>query len=236
MYQKNIRVVIIDSGLDIEDDELRNCIEEQIEINLNQYGQVIKRKGSIVKNKHGTIIAKTILNITENIEFIDVNILDENLGSNGKILIEALNYSLRYKPNIIHLSLGTTKLKYWYPLRKVINKLIKNNIIIVAATNNEGKRCYPAYLKNVFGVRGNSLKNYKMFYYKDNFFYAPYDLSPELLASEKMKNVKGTSISAAYITGHICNILKNNYLIDREKIIKNIIAIGEENYFMIDKK
>jgi hypothetical protein len=50
--------------------------------------------------------------------------------------------------------LGTTKIKYWYPLKKICKFLNKNNVIIVSAANKE----VIEYLKN------EGLKNYYNIY------------------------------------------------------------------------
>lgn len=193
-----IRIVIIDSGIYRNESYLKDSIKKEIGFEFDTKWDAIELPNPKIKNEHGTVIAKTIKYICSDVEFISINILDENLSSNGRVLIEALKQSLTYKPHIVHLSLGTTKLKYWYSLKRFTRVLSKNNIIVVSAANNEGKRSYPAYLKDVVGVKGKSMNN-DGFYYDDKFFYASLHL-PEALCkdNEKYKHIYGNSISAAF--------------------------------------
>jgi hypothetical protein len=227
---RKIRIVIIDSGISRNESYLKNSIKKEIGFEFNTNRDVIELHNPKIKHEHGTVIAKTIKSMCSDVEFISINILDENLSANGRVLIEALKQSLTYKPQIVHLSLGTTKLKYWYSLKKLTRILNKNNIIVVSAANNEGKRSYPAYFKDVVGVKGTNINN-DGFYYDDEFFYSSLYL-PEVLCkdNEKYKRICGNSISAAYITGHISKIILDLNLKSNKEIVDYLKYEGLKNH------
>jgi hypothetical protein len=229
---EKIRIVIIDSGIDTNETYLRNSIKEETGFKLNEKLDVVEEHNPKIKNDHGTVIAKTIKYICNEVEFISINILDENLSTDGRVLIQALKKSMSYKPHIVHLRLGTTKIKYWYPLKKLCKFLNKNNVIIVSAANNEGKRSYPAYLKEVIGVKGANVNN--TYLYNDKFFYASLGLPNDLCINNKRyKDLRGNSISAGYMTGYICRAILGSNNKSNKEVIEYLKNEGLKNYYNI---
>lgn len=209
MINNKVRVVIIDSGIDRSKNNLKDNVMEAISIKINSRGYIEKTEKSMTNNEHGTLVASCIKYIYDNVELIDINILDKSLTTDGRVLLKALEESINYNPDIVHLSLGTTKFKYWFPLKRIVRKLRKNNIIVVSAANNYGLKSYPAYLKGVVGVKGREVDDLNWHIYEDGFYYAPYKLPKELCYKKNQEKIRGTSIAAAYITGYFCKYVKN---------------------------
>lgn len=162
-----------------------------------------------------------VRHICENIQLISLNILNERLSTDGRILVHALEKALLYKPDIINLSLGTTKWRYKFKLKEIVEKAAKNDTIIVAAAHNEGRVSYPAYLNGVLGVKASHPTDLSIIYYKNNFFYAPSGVDGIKDINEICigGNIKGTSMSAAYITGYIARMKYSNRLLKASEII-----------------
>ncbi|KAA5806830.1 hypothetical protein BFT35_13100 [Thermoanaerobacterium thermosaccharolyticum] len=212
-----VKIALIDSGIDINIPKLNNSVLESICININDDGINIIKDAKI-NHIHGTIISLIIKHICNNVQFININILNNNLRSDGRVLIHALDRAISYKPDIINLSLGTNKYKYKYSLNKLINICKKNNIIVISATDNEGHKCYPAYLKNVIGVRASKIPN--KIYYSNRFIYAPSTAMDILKAYGLEDHYEGTSISTAYVTGQIANLLQSSENIGKDDILR----------------
>jgi subtilisin family serine protease len=228
--RRRVRVVLIDSGVDIKINSLYQNVKQQIRLCPNDK-EIIRLDDGQPTNNHGTAIAATIKHICSNIDIYSISILDRNLNSNGETLLLALRESLKFNPDIVHLSLGTNRFKYWFSLRKNINILSRNNVIVVAAVANDNKITFPAYLKNVIGVKGNRFNAYKSFYYKSHFYYAPLYIPPDLLKYDSsFKNMQGNSISAAYITGHISAIISDLQIKNSKDIRGRLKNIAENNY------
>jgi hypothetical protein len=220
--QEKIRIVVVDSGIDSEDDFLRDSIKDEIGYILMPDTGIMEERKPPITNMHGTLVAKTIKYTCRDVEFVSINILNENLSSDGRVLIKALQRAADFKPRIVHLSLGTTKLKYWYPLKKITTALNKNNIVVVSAASNEGSVSYPAYFSNVVGAKGIDSKENTIFYYEDKFFYSSLYLPSQLRESNKKYNyIRGNSIAAAYITGHISNSMLQQNTKDNKSILEN---------------
>lgn len=202
-----VRIVIIDSGIDKSKSNLSEFVTEEITVRIDENGKIYERKMVSFTHEHGTAVSIIIKTLCSNVEFVSINILDENLLADGRVLIYALSRAFDFNPDIIHMSLGTPKLIYKFQLRKLVCKANKNNISIVAATSNDGKKCYPAYIRGVIGVKALYPKS-NIYNYTEGFFYA--SSNPENIPDlEKLKNnfIQGTSMSAACITGYLsCNL------------------------------
>lgn len=225
-----VRIVIIDSGIDINEKYLKGYIKKDIGYRFDSNYKIINELNPMVRNMHGTLIAKTIKYICNDVEFISINILDENLRGDSTKLMKALDEALIFNPHIVHLSLGLTKFKYFFLLKKYIKRLNDNNVIVVSAANNEGRRSYPAYYKDVVGVKGLDISD-DSFYHCGRFFCASLFLPQFIIDENEMyKTIQGNSISAAYITGHISNIIMKSNLINNNDIVQCLRNKGKENY------
>lgn len=191
---------------------MNECVIHSTGFDINNEGYIEENSSMPVRSLHGTTVAAIIRHICSNVEFISINILNENLSTDGRILLYSLSRVFDYKPDIIHMSLGTLKKRYIFPMKKIVREAERLNIPIVAAAQNSGKVSYPAYLKGVIGVKSDRFDDCTQFSYKDGFFLAPAGTEGIGCIREipDMRNARGTSMSAAYISGHLAAILKNN--------------------------
>ncbi|MGH4121780.1 MAG: S8 family serine peptidase [Clostridium sp.] len=218
------KVVIIDSGVDIKRYDLNKNVKNSISYKLNNRGEVVEDSKIKARNDHGTAIAMIIKCICKKVEIFSINILDENLRSDGRVLIYALKKAVQIKPDIIHLSLGTTKFRYKYALSKIVKRAGKNNIVVVSAYSNDGKDSYPAALKRVVGVKSSEIRaNQNIYFHKNTFFAPPIIIYDELKSFFKCGNMYGNSIAAAYITGHICKNINGKQNVNNNELINYLI-------------
>lgn len=224
---KPIRIVVIDSGIDRSIPELSQIVSLSTGFYINDIGHIIQEKGMQPRHEHATVIALIIKHICSSIELISINILNERLKTNGKVLTYAFEHALAYNPSIINLSLGTTRLRYKLPLWWLVKKAARQNAIVVAATERSGRICYPAYIKGVVGVKGDSDEQNTAIRYEEGFFYAPSHIGM-IKGIEHFKEEterSGTSISAAYITGYIASILSNYHHTSNRETINSLKSI-----------
>lgn len=214
----DVVIAIIDSGIDNTVNQLGNHIIDSIGFDFSNNGDKIEMHTNIThRHPHGTRVATIIKNSFSNVKFIDINILDENLSSDGRILIRAFNQAISYKPDIIHMSLGTNKWRYKHQLKKSVLNAIDNKIIVVSAADNSGAKSYPAYLNNVIGVKDSMMA--KTMYYSDDFFYAPGNTYIKNSLNKK-EMVRANSFAAAYITGEIAKLIYKNDIQGDEKKLR----------------
>jgi subtilisin family serine protease len=198
----NIKVALIDSGINVNE---FNVIDNVV-FRIDDVDNIKECNNVTPINNHGTLVAHCINTICNNIEFIDINIVDNSGLSYGDLLIKALEYCKFVDVDIINLSLGTTKFRYVFRMHKIIRELNKKGTIIVAAENNANKKAYPANMNHVIGVKGDSfITSYNNYYYKNKFYYAYNKLHPNFGNNEN--DIYGNSLACGFITGHICKEL-----------------------------
>lgn len=203
----SVTVAILDSGINPNVSHLSNHIRESTGFRFDDKQTIIEDKSMTVTHEHGTMVALVIKHLCQAVTFININILNEKLRTDGRILIHALNHALHLKPDIIHLSLGTKKWRYKWGLQKIVDKALQQEIVIVAAASNDGKKAYPACLKDVIGVKMEKFTDIYSYRYHNGFFYAPLDVSGVTgFDFFQGRQIGGCSTSAAYITGHLSRI------------------------------
>lgn len=231
---KRIVIAVIDSGIDTKVLDLKHYVIKSTGFRVDIDGYIIEDNEMKISNEHGTAIALIIKHLCTNIELISINILNQSLATDGRILLYALEKALQLNPDIIHLSLGTTKWKYSFPLKKIVKQANNNNILIVSSAHNNGLRSYPAYLNGVIGVKALNygIKNKLLF--SKNFFYATYTPTDipgiEQLAN---KNHEGTSMSAAFVTGYIASLKSQMYCKNNEVVKRYLIELANKKINLI---
>ena len=225
MKKKKVSIAVIDSGIDASVSDLSNFLLKTTGYRINQEGYIAEAPDIKPSSLHGTSISLIIRDICKDVQFLSMNILDEKMTTDSRIMIYAMNEAVKLKPDIIHLSLGTTNWRYRSYMKHIVAKATEMNIIIVASYNNNSFwHTYPACIKGVIGVKTSKLLIKKDAYFKKRgCYYAPFSMidiyGTENLDTNKMR---GTSISAAYITGHIANIKRNEGLLNNPEIIKSL--------------
>lgn len=225
------KVVIIDSGINKKYAKNNLNVIKSLSLYIDKNNNISEKDGFECNNPHGTAIADIITSINPDAQIIDINILDDNLETNGYILLKSIERAIEIKPDVINLSLGTNSLKYIIRMIKLIRKAVKNNIHVVAAYDNSGKITFPAMIKGVIGVKSIShfgKENFSNQYAcKRNIYYAPgcsiYTYS--LDGSECENIMYGNSMASAYIAGKISLIIDENTEISHNAVI-NIMKIN----------
>lgn len=207
-----VKIFVVDSGINKNISDLNQYVTNSTGFGVNKDSYIAQDNTREIKNMHGTAIALIIRDIFDKVELTSINILNENLKTDARILIYSLCWCLENKPDIIHLSLGTRSFFYSFALRKIIKEAHKNNILVVAAHDNLQGISYPASLKGVFGVKGSEGLEKNDFSYNNKLWLAPFGFNGIKGVNELQENADnlfGNSMAAAYITGHIAKIVYN---------------------------
>lgn len=219
MTRTKIKIAIIDSGIDSSVSDLSMYVKKSTGLCINEAGYIVEDATMHVRHPHGTLVALVIRDLCDNVEFTSINILNERLAADGRVLLRAIDLALTEKPDIVHLSLGTTSFRYWFAFKRLIKKARTVNSHIVAAANNQGKRSYPAYLGGVTGVKADArLENKYNYYYKSGFFYAPCETNSIKGINEIKAHIGGSSTAAAFISGQVACLLSVDVSNGKSKI------------------
>ncbi len=222
------KVVVIDSGINKKFAKNNPNIIKSVSLYIDKNSNISEKEGFECNNPHGTAIADIITNINPDVQIIDINILDDNLETNGYVLLKSIEMAIELKPDVINLSLGTNSLKYAIQMVKLVRKAIKNNIHVVAAYDNKRRITFPAKIKGVIGVKSiSNLRKgdfFNRYAYKRNKYYAPgCSIYAYNLDGSEFENIMyGNSMASAYITGKISLIIDENAEISYSKVINKM--------------
>lgn len=155
MKEKQIKVALIDSGVDmfndIEVEDYLNLIPGEEEVlplfwDTSGHGSAIAGVIAAQDNDEG------ITGIAPNVELYSARVLDENKTVPVSRIVEAIYWAIEKDVNIISLSFGTTARSE--ALETAIKAAHEKGILIVAAAGNDGVVEYPAAMEEVMAVGG----------------------------------------------------------------------------------
>lgn len=149
-WMENVEIAILDTGINDVPHLERNKI---VRLELDDNGIARKRRTISDNMNHATICATILSEQVSNITIYDINVLSEGQGGKIEKLLQGLCWCLESNVSVIHLSLGTLLYKDYIYIKKVIEELIQNNKVIIAAYHNETLRAYPAVMSKVIGVQ-----------------------------------------------------------------------------------
>lgn len=230
---KRIKVAVLDSGLDYDEDIPYVCREDFLgEKELHTLYQDYTGHGTSVA---GLICAKgndsRITGIAANVDLYAARILDENNEAPVSRVIEAVKWAMEQKVNIIHMSFGTKE--YSQELYDVIKQAYNKNILIIASAGNTGTAQedestveYPAAFPDVIAVGATNTQNKKTEISasgEELDIVAPGD---QILTAGSFGGVmveEGTSMAAAQITG-IAAVLWGRYPDKSNQFIRELLV------------
>lgn len=218
---KNITIAVIDSGYTYHEDLDNNIIEGKNFTNedggnpniYNDYnGHSNHVCGTIIGNKH-------ILGVAPNSKLLILKVLDKDGNGNLENVINAINYAISKKVDIISLSLGCPV--DIIELHKSIKKAVENDIMIVSASGNSGDNNantneidYPSYYPEVISVGAvNNMRLSAKFTNSNQFVDI---LAPGVnIVSTYLNNdyieMDGTSMACPHVTGALA-LLKEKFI------------------------
>ena len=210
---EKIRVALLDSGVDLDDDI--EC-EEQEDFIDNTGEETNFLMGD--SNGHGTAVAgiicarkseDRICGMAANVELYSAKILDEQHEAPVERVVKAIQWAIEKKVNIIHMSFATTE--YSPELKKAVEDARQAGILLIAPAGNAGSAdedessvMYPAAWDSVISVGSTDDMNEKS-------AFSPTGEGLDIMApGEKILSTgafggiiveEGTSLAAAQVTG-----------------------------------
>lgn len=214
---KEVKVAVIDSGIDYTHPELRGSVRGGIEVTTSEAGQINYKTGFHQDAYgHGTACAGIIRSIAPEVELHSVKVLGDTLSGAGNVLIAGIKWAIQNGMDIANLSLGTTKEAYYPVLHKIADDAYFKNCHLIAALSNTSLISYPAIFSSLIGVKAIREDN------PFNFYINPYP-PVELFARGVMVRIpwlehgyfttSGNSFATPVITGIVALIKsKHPYL------------------------
>ncbi len=210
MYNKKIKVAIIDSGIELKNEYLKDNIYDGVRFYIED-SYVCMDKEFNDTDSHGTLCAVTIKNLCKNSFFYVVKITDEKGFSNNILLEEDLRYLLDIDIDIINMSIGLESGIRTSEIKNLCYLLDKQNKLLISSVHSHNKNSVPASLNSVIGVDCAVLENKDTYLYNRNYnVNIICDSYPHLtlgLNGEYVMFGGSSSHSCAFITGKIAKYL-----------------------------
>lgn len=194
------------------------------------------------QNRHLMYCEKILRTVSPDAVIKNIELHGDDVGRcSVHELVRGLNIAYEYHPYIVSLSMGSTIREDWPMILKVVKKLRKRNICIVAALSNRRKFTAPASFQGVIGVCTDSIFPYdspKICSVKENILGV--DLFVTDLNHRYQENIldhynmdgdstylAGNSFATPYVAAKLLNLTKkgNNFCDIRESFAK--ISISE---------
>lgn len=222
---KNIKIAVIDTGVDTDVDELENKITKTVSVATEDSKEDDNEHGTAIS----TIIAgnpkndKGVLGVAPGASIVSIDVTNNSDGTVAlDNLIKGINLAIEEKVDIINISIGISETSK--ELENTINNAFKKGIIVVAACGNymDGDILYPAKYPNVISVgsinkKGDiqSPKNYT----ESSVIYLPGENVVTAIGKQRYSGAYGTSFSTAICTGIIALVLEKRSDISGEDVV-----------------
>jgi len=202
-------IAIIDSGINPWHSHVQG-IEAGLAFSLNGSGEVVQGSDFQDHLGHGTAIAGIIREKVPLAKFYAVKIFHEKLEAPASLLLAALAWSIQGKIKIIHLSLGTEKVKYREALRTLCQKACDEGLLIIAAARGPKDRIFPAVFDTTIGVYWDKeCDNGALVYHPGNAIeFGAYGRPRAIPGLPQERNFCGDSFAAAHVTVRAAQILE----------------------------
>ena len=213
---RGINIAVIDSGCDIEHENLKDCIA-----GVRNFTDEDNKNPDIVTDRvgHGThvtgIIAANgkngVYGVAPNSNIYVLKVI--NSSGTGKVswVVNAINYAIEKGVDIISMSLGMSSTSE--KLEKSLKNAIKNNILVVCAAGNEGdgngesfEYSYPASYVDVISVGAVDKKANPAPFSNANLVIDLLAPGVEIVSTypgNRYASLSGTSMATPYVTGSI---------------------------------
>ena len=222
-FGKDIRVVLIDSGVDKTHPKILN--QNSIIFETSLLDTTIDDAG------HGTACADILLDIAPQIELISIKVLDFKLKGSCEDLISALEWSIEHDVDVINLSLGCSDKEFKLKLFEILEKAYQKDIIVVVANSNDKTESYPAGFSSVITVVSHS-KEYEGLIFSNPSIGVDFSVFANgrevAWKAHSSKIISGNSFASPYIAGKVACI-KSKHPNLKPYEIKSILHILSDN-------
>lgn len=224
---KNVRVAVIDTGVDTANPQLTHAVDVSAGTNLlptkDSKGQPIERgnkSGTTDTVGHGTRVAGIIaarpmdgtgfVGLAPEATIIPIKQNDAEGHGTADTLTDAVKHAIRAKAQVINISQDTANaVPPDDKLQNAIDEALRNGIVVVASAGNDGlggnvKKTYPASFAGVLAVAASDRNNERAAFSQSGDFVGVAAPGVDMISTVPKGGHctdNGTSFSAPYVAG-----------------------------------
>ena len=219
---KGVKIAVIDSGCDITHKDLQTRIIGGRNFTTEDNKNIDKYQDY---NGHGTHVCGTIaasnnnygvIGVAPDAKLLILKALDKNGSGSMKGIIDAINFAISQRVDIISMSLGTSE--DVPQLHQAIKKVVDSNILVVCAAGNEGDSrattdeiSYPAGYNEVISVGAVDYSKSAARFSNSNKevdLVAPGVNIISTFLNGKYETLSGTSMATPHVTGALALLIE----------------------------
>ncbi|MFF9146452.1 type VII secretion-associated serine protease mycosin [Streptomyces sp. NPDC014861] len=254
---RNVRVAVIDTGVDVRNPQLAKAVDAKAGINLipksakDANGYKIKRgkeNGTTDTVGHGTKVAGIIaarpaggtgfVGLAPDATIIPIQQNDADGNGTTTTLAAAIRHAIAKKAHVINISQDTANAVKPTPLlEQAVQAALDQEIVVVASAGNDGlggnvKATYPASYKGVLAVAASDRNNERAPFSQSGDFVgvaAPgVDMISTVPAGGHCAD-NGTSFSAPYVAGLAALVKSKHMDWTQEQVVAQIQQTAERS-------
>jgi subtilisin family serine protease len=209
---RGVSVAIIDSGIDLNHQDLQGKVKESVEAQPDHKRIVFETSDTGDSAGHGTACAGIIARIAPETEFYSIKVLGAGGLGDGQAFLAGLEYAIKKRYRLINLSLGTTKPQFFSPLHDLLDRAYQAGCIVVAAANNFPQPSFPSVFSSsvisVFKSAETDPFNFGFHYGEVIELTAPGVNVHTAWLGGGYRNLTGNSFACPHIVGIIALLLE----------------------------
>lgn len=235
---QNVRVAIVDSGIDGSHPELKGRVFGSVEARLESSRIVFDPSSAGDSAGHGTACAGIIAKIAPDCRLFSIKVLGAAGLGDGQAFLAGLEFAIKERFKVINLSLGTTKPQFFSPLHDLLDRAYQAGCIVVAAANNLPHPSFPSvFSSSLISVIKNSEKdplNFGFHFGEVIELTAPGVNIRTPWLDKGYRTLTGNSFACPHIVGVIARLLEKHPEMTPFQVKSALYAIADENQGRMD--
>lgn len=145
---RGVRVAVIDSGVNQRHPHIHGleggiCVGESGTVEEGDYSDYLG---------HGTAVTAAIQEKAPEAHYFAARLFQTSLRTSTEGLFNAIDWAIARRMDVVNLSLGTRNAVHAARFAGIITRALQHGVLIVAAREADGDRCYPGSLPGVISV------------------------------------------------------------------------------------
>ncbi len=195
---RGVKIAVIDSGVNVAHPHITARIQPVFLNPANEERSVEDNAG------HGTAVMAAIQEKAPDAEYFVIKLFSRSLRTSAERLIEAIEWSIENRMNLVNLSLGTSNPSVRRELQELAARAQRSDVLLVSARSHGLEPTFPGAFPEVMGVDVD-LELPRQRYRLDPDSAAPHFIASgyprSLPGMHPQKNIHGISFAVANMTG-----------------------------------
>jgi subtilisin family serine protease len=225
---RGVRVAVIDSGVHARHPHIAAVAGG---ISIGPDG-VIEQDSYADRLGHGTAVMAAIQEKAPLAEYFAVRVFHGSLRASADALLRAIEWSIEQRMDIVNLSLGTLNGEYVEQFRRVIERAVAADILLVSAREMNGQPCFPGCLAGVLGAsldESCDRDRYRVQDTADGIVFLASGYPRPAPGIPKERNLQGISFAVANMSGFAARALGQLEVRSLETLRHRLVSQAERD-------